>query len=116
MTLSGLEMDLPLQIYVSCRKEALIKIGIHGTDRHIQFWVVRQDMIRGLSLFDQRRNDPILFVKLFFCHIDPGSGIPELFPVFPVSEPGVINVFVGDRTVINFFRTAVADIGSPIQP
>ena len=42
MALSWLEMDLPLQIYVPCRKETLIKIGIHGTDRHIQFgWFVR---------------------------------------------------------------------------
>ena len=49
MALSWLEMDLSLQIYVPCRKETLIKIGIHGTDRHIQFRVVCQDMIRRLS-------------------------------------------------------------------
>ena len=60
MALSWLEMDLPLQIYVPCRKEPLIKIGIHGTDRHIQFRVVCQDMIRRLSLFDQWRNDLIV--------------------------------------------------------
>ena len=115
MALSRLEMDLPLQIYVPCRKETLIKIGIHGTDRHIQFRVVCQDMIRRLSLFDQRRNDLILFVKFPPGHVDSGSGIPELFPVFPVSKPCVIRVFVGNGAVADLFCTAVADIRSPVK-
>ena len=116
MALSWLEMDLPLQIYVPGRKEPLVKVRIQGTDGHVQFRVVCQDMIGRLSLFDQRGNDLILFVKLPFSHVDPCSGIPEFFPVFPVSEPGVIRVFVGKRAVIDFFRTAVADIGSPVKP
>ena len=116
MALSWLEMDLPLQIYVPGRKEPLVKVRIQGTDGHVQFRVVCQDMIGRLSLFDQRGNDLILFVKLPFSHVDPCSGIPEFFPVFPVSEPGVIRVFVGNRAVIDFFRTAVADIGSPVKP
>ena len=115
MALSWLEMDLPFQIYVPCRKETLIKIGIHGTDRHIQFRVVCQDMIRRLSLFDQRRNDLVLFVKFPFGHVDPGSGIPEFFPVFPVSKPCVIRVFVGDGAVADLFGAAVADIRSPVK-
>ena len=89
MALSWLEMDFPLQIYVPCRKESLV---------------------------DQRGNDLVLLAKLSFGHVDPCSGIPEFFPVFPVSEPGVIRVFVGNRAVIDFFRTAVADIGSPVKP
>ena len=116
MALSWLEMDLPLQIYVPCRKEALIKIGIHRTDRHIQFRVVCQDMIRRLSLFNQRRNDLIFFVKFPLGHVDPGSGIPEFFAIFPVSEPCVIRVFVGDGAVTDLFGTAVADIRSPVKP
>ena len=116
MALSWLEMDLPLQIYVPGRKEPLVKVRIQGTDGHVQFRVVCQDMIGRLSLFDQRGNDLSLFVKLPFSHVDPCSGIPEFFPVFPVSEPGVIRVFVGNRAVIDFFRTAVADIGSPVKP
>ena len=115
MALSWLEMDLPLQVYVSGRKETLIKIGIHGTDRHIQFRVVCQDMIRRLSLFDQRGNNPILFVKFPLGQVDPDSGIPEFFPVFPVSKPCVIRVFVGDGAVADFFDTAVADIRSPVK-
>ena len=116
MALSWFEMNFPFQIYVPCRKESLVKIRIQGTDGHVQFRVVCQDMIGRLSLFDQRGNDLILFVKLPFSHVDPCSGIPEFFPVFPVSEPGVIRVFVCNGAVIDFFRTAVADIGSPVKP
>ena len=115
MALSWLEMDLPVQIDVPYRKETLIKIGIHGTDRHIQFRVVCQDMIRRLSLFDQRRNDLIFFVKFPLGHVDPGSGIPEFFAIFPVSEPCVIRVFVGDGAVADLFGTAVTDIRSPVK-
>ena len=72
-------------------------------------------MIRRLSLFDQRGNDPILFVKFPLGHVDPGSGISEFFPVFPVSKPCVIRVFVGDGAVTDLFGTAVADIRSPVK-
>ena len=115
MALSWLEMDLLLQIYVSCRKETLIKIGIHGTNRHIQFRLVCQDMIRRMSLFDQWRNDLILFVKFPLGHVDPGSGIPGVFTIFPVSKPCVIRVFVGDGAVADLFGTAVTDIRSSVK-
>ena len=72
-------------------------------------------MIRRLSLFDQWRNDLILFVKFPLGHVDSGSGIPELFPVFPVSKPCVIRVFVGDGAVADLFCTAVTDIRSSIK-
>ena len=78
--------------------------------------MVCQDMIRGLSLFDQRGNDLILFVEFPFRHVDPCSAIPKCFPILPVSEPGVIRVFVSDGAVTDFFRTAVADIGSSVKP
>ena len=115
MALSWLEMYLPLQIYVPCRKEPLIKIGIHRTDRHIQFRVVCQDMIRRLSLFDQWRNDLILFVKFPPGHVDPGSGIQESCLVFPISKPGIIRVFVGDGAVADLFVASVADTRSPVK-
>ena len=109
-------MNFPFQIYVPCRKESLVKIRIQGTDGHIQLRMVCQDMIGRLSLFDQWGNDLILFVKFPLGHVDPGSGISEFFPVFPVSESGVIRVFVCNGAVIDFFRTAVADIRSPVKP
>ena len=48
-------------------------------------------------------------------HVDSGSGISELFPVFPVSKPCVIRVFVGDGAVADLFCTAVTDIRSPVK-
>ena len=116
MALSWFEMNFPFQIYVPCRKESLVKIRIQGTDGHIQLRMVCQDMIGRLSLFDQWGNDLVLFAKLPFGHVDPCSGIPELFPVFSVSESGVIRVFMCNGAVIDFFRTAVADIRSPVKP
>src|SRR5699024_12222544 len=59
MALSWFEMNFPFQIYVPCRKESLVKIRIQGTDGHIQFRMVCQDMIGRLSLFDQWGNDLI---------------------------------------------------------
>ena len=115
MALSWFEMDFSLQIYVPCRKESLVKIRIQGTDGHIQLRVVCQDMVGRLTLCDQRGNDLVLFAKLPFGHVDPCSGIPEFFPVFPVSESGVIRVFVCNGAVIDFFRTAVADIRSSVK-
>ena len=116
MALSWFEMNFPLQIYIPCRKESLVKIRIQGTDGHIQLRRGCQDRIGRLSLFDQWGNDLVLFAKLPFGHVDPFSGIPEFFPVFPVSESGVIRVFVCNGAVIDFFRTAVADIRSPVKP
>lgn len=116
MALSWFEMNFPLQIYIPCRKESLVKIRIQGTDGHIQLRVVCQDMVGRLTLCDQRGNDLVLFAKLPFGHVDPYSGIPKFFPIFPVSKSGVIRVFVCNGAVIDFFRTAVADIRSPVKP
>ena len=46
---------------------------------------------------------------------DTGPGILETFPVFPVSEPDIIGVFVGNRTMIDLFTASIADVGSPIK-
>ncbi len=54
-------------------------------------------------------------MKLSLGHVDPGSGIPEFFAIFPASGSCVIRVFVGDGAVIDLFGTAVADIRSPVK-
>lgn len=77
--------------------------------------MVCQDMIGRLALFDQRGNDLLLFVKLPFSHVGPDSGIQKLFAIFSVGRPGIIVILVGNRAVIDFFRTAVADIRSPVK-
>src|SRR5699024_12405833 len=109
MALSWFEMNFPFQIYVPCRKESLVKIRIQGTDGHIQLRMVCQDMIGRLSLFDQWGNDLVLFAKLPVGHVDPCSGIAELFPVVQVRESGVIRVVGWNGGVIYFLRAWVAD-------
>lgn len=54
MALTRSEFHLAFQIDVMCREQALFQIGIHGSDRKIQFWVVGNDLIRGLSLFNKQ--------------------------------------------------------------
>lgn len=72
-------------------------------------------MIRGLPLFDQRRNDLILLTQLPFGHVDSDSGIPKLFPILSVRKPGIVIVFMGNRTMIDLLCAAIADIRSFVQ-
>jgi hypothetical protein len=48
-------------------------------------------------------------------HADAGTGIAELISIFPVSEFGIVSIFVCNRTVVDLFITAVADIRSLVQ-
>jgi len=78
--------------------------------------MVCDDLVRRLALIDQRSDDLIFFVEFLPGHSDAGSGILETFPIFPVSEPGIIGVFVGNRTMIDLFTASIADVGSPVKP
>lgn len=64
--------------------------------------MICRDMIRRLSLFNQRGNDLIFMMQFPFGHVDPGSGIPELFAIFSVGKSCIIVVLVGDGTVSDF--------------
>lgn len=72
-------------------------------------------MIRGLPLFDQKRNDLILLTQLPFGHVDSDSGIPKLFPILSVRKPGIVIVFMGNRIMIDLLCAAIADIRSFVQ-
>ena len=74
MAFAWLEFCLAFQVYISRSKKPLINVGIHSTYRHIQFRMVSRDLVGRLSLFDQRGNDLILFVKLVFGHISRTGG------------------------------------------
>ena len=115
VALAGLKLNFPFQVDVPCGKEAVIQIGIKGPDRHIQFRVVCEDLVRGLSLRDQRGNNHVLLMELMFCHVDTRAGIMKTLPVFPVSKPCIITVFMGDGTVVYGFGTSVTDIGSLVK-
>ena len=60
--------------------------------------MVCNDLVRGLSLVDQRRDNFIFFVKFLSGHTDTGSGIFQTLSVFSVSKPGVIGIFVRNGT------------------
>lgn len=116
MALSGFKADFAFQVEVTCGKQPLVQIGIHGADRHIQLRMVGQDMVGGLSLGDQRGDDLVFLMQFPSGHIDPASGIPELFTVFPVGKTSIVLIFMGDRTMIDFFRAPITDIRSLFQP
>lgn len=116
VTLSGFETGFAFQINISGGKDALIKIGIHGTDRHIKFRMIGQDMIGGLPLLNERGDPPIFLMELLSGKVDASSGITKFFPVLSVRKPGIVRVFVGNGAEVNFFVTAIADKRSPFQP
>lgn len=49
------------------------------------------------------------------CHTDAGTGIRKEFPVLPVSEPCIIEAFMGDGAMIYGFRASITDIRSFIE-
>lgn len=50
MALTRFEFYLAFEVDIPCGKEALIQIGIKSPDGHIQFGMVCDDLVRGLSL------------------------------------------------------------------
>lgn len=71
--------------------------------------MICQDHVRGLSLFDQRTNDPIDLVKFLFCQVDSFSGGSEQFLIMTLRGFGVIGVLGMDRTLMWLFGTAITD-------
>jgi len=72
--------------------------------------------LRRLPLLDQRTDDPVFLVKFTSGHADARTGIFKTFTIFAVSKPGIVSIFVCDGTVGKLFVTAVADVGSFIEP
>ena len=77
--------------------------------------MVRNDLVRRLSLFNQRADNPIFLVKFTLRHVDARTGILKAFPIFAVSKPGIVSVFVCDGAVRNLFITAITDIRGFIE-
>lgn len=55
-------------------------------------------------------------MKFLSGHADTGAGLLKAFPVFAVSKPGIVSVFVSNGAMGNLFITAIADIRSFIEP
>ena len=115
MDFSGFKLHFTFQINVSGSQKSHIKVVVNTADGKIQFRMVCNDLVRRLALSDQRSDDLILFVEFLSGHSDSGPGILETLPVFPISEPGIVGIFVGNRTMIDLFTASIADVGSPIK-
>lgn len=59
MALPRLEFCLSLEVDVSGTETAVIDVLVHGSYRHINLRMIRQDLIWRLALIDQRRYDPV---------------------------------------------------------
>lgn len=115
MAFLGVEFHLALQNDIPDIQDNLIQISIKELDRHTAFRMVSNNLIRELSLKDQRGDDHILLPEFMFCHTDAGTGIMKTFPALPVSELRIITVIICDGSMIDGFWVAVTDIGSIIQ-
>lgn len=62
------------------------------------------------SLLDQRTDDPVFLVKFLSGHADTGAGLLKAFPIFAVSKPGIVSVFVSNGAMGNLFIIAIADM------
>lgn len=77
--------------------------------------MVRNNLMRRLSLLNQRTDDSVFLLKLTFGHADTRAGFSKAFPVFAVSKSGIVSAFVCNGTVGNLFVTAITDIGNFIE-
>ena len=115
MNLPDLELHLTLQVDVSCREQSHVDVVVEGTNGEVQFRMIDEDLVRRLSLKDQRSNDGIFFPEIMFCHVDAGTGVLQSLLIFPLGEDGVIAVLLCNWTLADLFVTAVTDIGCLVK-
>ena len=68
-----LHFTLPGQCFL--RSGSHVEIGVNAADRQLQFRMVCNDLVRRLSLLDQRTDDPVFPVKFMLGHTDTGTGL-----------------------------------------
>lgn len=115
VALTGFKFHFAFQIRIPCCEEPLIEVGIKSPDRKIQLRMVGDNLVRRLSLLNERRDDSVFFTKFLPGKIDSSPGIRELFTVFSIRKSRIVCIFVSDSTVINRLRTPIADIRGPVQ-
>lgn len=77
--------------------------------------MVRYDLIRRLSLRDQRTDNFILKTQFMSGETDAGTGARKRFPISAISGFGIVVIFMGNRAVVYEFWATIADIRSPVQ-
>ena len=75
----------------------------------IEFGKSGQDHVRGLTLADQRSDNPIDQMQFFSCQADPFSGRSAQFFIETLGSVCIVVVFVTDHEFIPGFGTDVAD-------
>ena len=71
----GFEFYLTFQIDVSCGQDSFIKVRIQSSHGHIEFWMIRYNLIWRLSLKNQGRDDHIFLMQFVSGHVYTGPGL-----------------------------------------
>ena len=71
----GVEFYLTFQIDVSCGQDSFIKVRIQSSHGHIEFWMIRYNLIWRLSLKNQGRDDHIFLMQFVSGHVYTGPGL-----------------------------------------
>ena len=71
MALPRLEFCLSLEVDVSGTETAVIDVLVHGSYRHINLWMICQNLIGRLALIDQRRYNLINRMQFLPRAINP---------------------------------------------
>ena len=72
---AGVEFYLTFQIDVSCGQDSFIKVRIQSSHGHIEFWMIRYNLIWRLSLKNQGRDDHIFLMQFVSGHVYTGPGL-----------------------------------------
>lgn len=93
------EFYFTFQVNISCAQDPHVEVSVNAAHRQFRLRMVRNDLVRRLSLLDQRTDDPVFLMKFTSGHADTRVGFLKTFPVFTVNKPGIVSVFVCDGTV-----------------
>lgn len=115
MAFAWAEFWFPFQVDVPGGKKPLVNVCVDGTDRQIQFRMVCDDLVGGLSLVYQVGNKPVFLEQFFFGHVNASSAAGKKLAVFAVSKTGIIDILVCNGAFVDHLITAVTDIRGLIQ-
>ena len=109
---AGAEAYFPLEVQVHGREDTCIDVAVDGAFAHHDLILVAGTyMVRGLLVFDKRRDQSVEEPNLFFREGNAGPALREQEFVSLVSGLGVIELFF--QGAFDTFWAAVADIGRP---
>ena len=109
---SGAEAYFPLEVQVHGREYTCIDVAVDGAFAHHDLIPVSGAyVVRGLLVFDKRRDQFVEEPYLFFREGNAGPALGERELIRVVSGPGIIELLF--QGAFNAFWAAVADIRGP---